>query len=241
MSARGVGNINEMMRVFELEAPRNFDRLAYAYGGAERCLQCFLLASGGDVSVATGRIVETIAFRALRGIDVMTDEEVGVAFESHTLRCQWPSQFHNAAPDGSVVQVTRLSELQPETLGALDQSDCEQFIVLWLEEALRRQTAAARKGLTCPGVYDVYDCKKFSITSMLTDKVVVRIIKSVVFLGHRHYPETMNRAFFVNAPFMATAVWKLCKSLVNSRTRAKISVSPNVPPDVHAATGVTLE
>eukprot|EP00966_Prymnesium_polylepis_P268837 6210423-Prymnesium_polylepis.1 len=109
-----------------------FELLAYAYGGAERCLASFLRANKLkgklDTSVAAERIVQTLTFRAEHGLD-RTD--VLCSLEAEPCRPHWPYAFSETAPNGCPVVFCRLSRLDvPRLLGSFDEERLLHFFAL---------------------------------------------------------------------------------------------------------------
>ena len=102
-----------------LRATDGWLRLVRSYGGnAERCLVGHLkesAAKGGKLSVAAAhaRIQNTLAYRRENELD-----RPDVLHDVETARCRsfWPYAFAESAPDGSPVEVCRLSRLSPQRI-----------------------------------------------------------------------------------------------------------------------------
>ena len=52
----------------------------------------------------------------------------------------------------------------------------------------------------------------------------VELTKSLVVLDESYYPESMEKLFIINAPWIFNATWKLLKPLISERTLAKITI-----------------
>ena len=51
-----------------------------------------------------------------------------------------------------------------------------------------------------------------------------KLVKTSSSIGSDNYPETMNRMFIINAPFMFRAAWSVIKGFLDKKTIAKISI-----------------
>ena len=103
--------------VAELEAllrgTPGLESLTYTFGSTARCFGCYLRSDAVrfDVAKAAERIRSTLAFRAENKLDDIAD--AGAALASDRCKPLWPSAYADwTAPDGSVVQYSRLGGLK---------------------------------------------------------------------------------------------------------------------------------
>ena len=110
--------------------------------------------------------------------------------------------------------------------------------VTGLETSLRMQGDSGRaRGAACPGVYDVYDASGFKMSSLLRDVSATRALAGLMSDGEAHYPENLNKAFVVNAPSMASVLWRVVGVALSAETRAKVQISTRVPKELEEALG----
>lgn len=217
---------------------QGLSNLTHAYGSSDRLLDCYLRCGGvrWDVAKAKTRLVSTLAFRAEHGLDSL---DVRSAFEEHPVRAHFRTAFAPLAPDGCVVQYTRLAGLRPRYLmDNFSEQDVCHFMVLWLETSLRMQGDSNRARTDgCPGVYDVYDAAGFKFSSLLRDASATRALARLMSVGEQHYPENLHKCFVINAPTIAQLVWKLLKPAISAETSRKVQISSGVPSELKQALG----
>lgn len=56
------------------------------------------------------------------------------------------------------------------------------------------------------------------------NKQVYGLIKLAAKVGSDYYPEIMGNLFIVNAPFLFSGVWAVCKGWLDEKTRNKIKI-----------------
>lgn len=214
--------------------------LAYAYGSAERLFDCYLRCGGVrfDAAKAEKRVLSTLQFRREQGLEDH-DLDVHSKFEEHPVRQHFSTAFAPTAPDGCVVQYTRLAGLRPRFLmDSFSADDLRRFMALWLETSLRMQGDSTRaRQEPCLGVYDVYDAQDFKFSTLLRDTSATRALARLLSMGEEHFPENLHKCFVINAPAIAGLVWKLLKPALTAETGRKVQISSSVPKELQQALG----
>jgi hypothetical protein len=58
----------------------------------------------------------------------------------------------------------------------------------------------------------------------MANKRVFKVVKMTANLASDNYPEIMKSMYVVNAPFLFSGVWAVCKGFVDEKTRSKIHI-----------------
>ena len=58
----------------------------------------------------------------------------------------------------------------------------------------------------------------------MMNKKVYAMVQNASEISQDYYPEQLGVLFIVNAPFLFSGVWGMCKSFVNEDTRKKIHI-----------------
>lgn len=224
-----------------LGQPPGWQQLVAYYGSEERCLAGHLkesITAKGviSVSVAHARILKTLGYRREKRLD---RADVLHAIETARCRSFWPYAFSDDAPDGSPVEICRLSRLSvPRILANFPEDEVIDFFALWCEHTTRLYGASVRAGKSTNGSFHVYDCQGVSWTTLISDarrhwSTVTRVFS----VGQDHWPDVSSRYFVIHAPFAVHYLWKLISPLAGEHTRQKVSFSKGVPPELIAALG----
>lgn len=215
-------------------------RLVDAYGSADQCFMCYLQTSKSpmDAADAADRIVKTLEFRAQHNLD---RPDISRAIEEHPARSTWPFVMAERAPDGCPVIFARLANLDVgAAMNRYDEPDIIGFVAMWFEQALRMQADTLRStGTPCHGTYDVYDCAGVrSWYKVIYDVKAFRGALGRIFaIGNEHYPDQLYRCFVLNAPSIATVVWRLLSAFLSERVLHRVQVSSGVPPELAEVLG----
>ena len=223
-----------------LRATPGWTQLAQFYGSAERCLIGHLRASAVkgkvDVAAAHAGILKTLAYRRENELD-----RPDVKHSVETARCRsfWPFAFADNAPDGSPVEVCRLSRLSmPSILSTFPEDEVVHFFGLWCELNLRLYGQSVAAGAATKGSLHVYDCRGVSWSTLLSDaRRHWAAVTRVFCTGQDHWPDLSARYFIIHAPFAVHYAWKLIAPLASEGTRAKVSFCKGVPPELVSALG----
>lgn len=232
--------------VSDLLAARStsWDQLIHHYGGdesgANRVAVGFLHLSAekGVISplAARDRIETTLAYRAQHTLD-----RPDVLRDIETARCRshWPYAFAETAPDGSPVEICRLSRLSvPRILSDFPEDEVVHFFALWCEHTLRLYGESVRAGAETKGSYHVYDCREVRWKTLLSDARNHWATVSRVFaVGQDHWPDLASRYFIIHAPFAASFLWKLITPLVGEHVKHKVSFDSGVPAELKRVLG----
>ena len=220
---------------------RGWEAMERFYGSAERILIGYLGMSADkdrrlNPQAAEGLIAKTLAYRDEHDLD---RQDVLRDIESARCRSHWPYAFADAAPDGSPVEVCRLSRLSvPRILADFPEDEVVDFFALWCEQTLRLYGAGVRAGRGTKGSYHVYDCRDVRWKTLLYDvRTHWATVRRVINVGQSHWPDLSNKYFVIHAPYMATFLWKVVTPLINEHTRHKVSFDGGVPAELLQAVG----
>ena len=220
--------------------PPGWQQLVHIYGSAERCLIGHLkenhVKGKFDVAGAYASIIKTLTYRKEHDLD---RRDVLPSIEGARCRSFWPFAFAEIAPDGSPVEVCRLSRLNvPRILAHFPEDEVVHFFALWCEHTTRLYGDSVRAGTATTGSLHVYDCRDVSWMTLLSDARHHWATVSRVFgVGQAHWPDVSGRYFIVHAPFAVHYLWKLISPLASEHTRAKVSFCKGIPAELIAALG----
>ena len=68
----------------------------------------------------------------------------------------------------------------------------------------------------------IFDLKGLSMS--LWNKTTISMFKKIVSISEEVYPECLGKMIVLNAPFIFTAIWNMIRSLIDEKTRNKISI-----------------
>ena len=80
------------------------------------------------------------------------------------------------------------------------------------------------KGLVPKGI-EVFDFKNVSLWRLSGAISGLSMFSRALSVGQEHYPETLKKAFVINAPAIVTLLWTACLYVLAPRTKEKIEVS----------------
>ncbi|CAE8640395.1 unnamed protein product [Polarella glacialis] len=201
-----------------------------AYGGRQSCLLRFLCARDGDLDAAAAMFRQTASWRAETGIGTLhglsrSDPRWEVV---NAIRPWWTGHFVGSTQDGSPVQIHRIEYLQPDKLLAFGEDNLRVFYLWFMEMSLnlQRKGHCNNKGQgTMPKCIEIYDMRNLSLRRLSRAVVGIRFFASLLRLGQQHYPENLRKAYIINAPTALAFVWRICFSVLDKETRAKVSIS----------------
>ena len=217
-----------------------WQRLLHAYGSADMCLAGHIRASMHkgqiDVTTAAKRIEATLAFREER---LLNRPHVLRDIESARCRSYWPFAFAEAAPDGSPVEICRLSRLSvPRILNTFDEDEVVHFFELWCEHTVRMIGASIRAGASPRGSYHVYECTDVSWSQLVLDaRRHWTTVARVFGVGGTHWPDIAAHYYVINAPYAACLLWKIIMPLAGDYVKHKVTISRGIPSELVEAVG----
>ena len=208
----------------------------------EFTLARFVIARDGKLDDAKRMFIETMHFRADRGVGCLRAELHAsashapgspTAVRQAAVRRHFFAGWGGCCRDGTPFFV--------EQLGRFDVSACSrdpevfdlmiEAYICYLEGCLYTcRLASARTG-EMQRATSIVDATGVSLSHASN----VRIIKAVSKIGTSYYPELMRRVYIINAPWAFSAVWKLVAPFLPEQTRKKISISSGgLPPKLLA-------
>jgi len=132
----------------------------------------------------------------------------------------------------------RVGKADPsKLLEKFDEQTLTNFYIFWMEFSLKLQRESlAQKVETFQktgfpvthGVVEVYDLAGVSLSQL--NVWALNSLSKVLKIGAEHYPENLYKGYFVNAPVLFSAAWKVVRVVLPASTQSRISVSsgPNV-------------
>jgi hypothetical protein len=136
-----------------------------------------------------------------------------------------PMGLHGVDKRGCPIYVERIGKFDaPGLLQAVSLADLAQHHLFQLEVAER---AKVRLGVAKTGapfrkhlvIEDLGGLGWSHLSTATTD-----LAKQLITLDESHYPESMQKMFIINTPWIFNTVWKLLKPIISERTVAKIEI-----------------
>ena len=189
-----------------------------------------------DVTSAHDAVLKTLVYRKENNFN---RPDVLNAIETAPCRSFWPYAFADNAPDGSPVELCRLSRLSVSNiLSNFPEDEVVHFFGLWCEHTMRLYGNSVREDAPTTGSYHVYDCRDVSWMTLLSDvrshwSSVSRVVRE----GQENWPGISSRYFVIFAPRTVHYLWKIVSPLVNEHTKTKVSFSKGLPPELVQALG----
>merc|ERR1712194_379126 len=105
------------------------------------------------------------------------------------------------------------------------------YYLWWMEACLGLQRRGHHnigyRG-TMPKCIEIYDLREVSLKRLATAIPGIRLFARALSVGQEHYPENLRKLFLVNAPKSLAFVWKICFSVLDARTKEKISIAGDI-------------
>eukprot|EP01048_Picozoa_sp_COSAG05_P007029 COSAG05_NODE_481_length_9383_cov_6.957777_3_plen_372_part_00 len=147
------------------------------------------------------------------------------AISSHYLREMHPFSCVPKLGAGVVLISANIELADPGPLNKAGFEDCHAFFVCVMEYVQRLQRLiTCTNGRRCVGDVVVLDVEKLGwrhISPTLMHRVLIPILKS----WQAHFPETLHKAFVLNAPKIFELIWKVIRPVLSDRVVAKIIIA----------------
>jgi len=135
--------------------------------------------------------------------------------------------------------IMRVGKADPtKLLEKFNEETLTNFYVFWMEYSLKLQKESLPIKLekfekdgtpVTHGVVEIYDLAGVSLSQL--NVWALNSLSRVLKIGAEHYPENLHRGFFVNAPVLFSAAWKVVRVVLPAATQARISVSSSANVD----------
>ena len=201
-----------------------------AFGNKQTAYSRFFVAVDGNTEQGKNKMVNTFLFRLKHGVNKILTPEKETLQLLAAVRKHWAATFFGLTDAGCPVQYHRISLLQPSYLMGenIGEERLRVFYLWWMETSVSLQKVGLElnggKGLVPKGI-EVFDFKDVSFWRLSGAISGLRMFSRALSVGQEHYPETLKKAFVINAPAIVTLLWTACLYVLAPRTKEKIEVS----------------
>jgi|UPI00048B3C9C hypothetical protein len=223
--------VNTMERYIDSSGQeREWEDFFLAYGNKQTALSRFLTARDGNVKQGKRMITDTFLFRINHGVNKILSPERERLRLLTAIREYWTATFFGLTAGGCPVQYHRVSLLRPSYLMGenVGEERLKVFYLWWMETAISLQRVGHErnglKGMMPKGI-EVFDFKDVSFWRLSGAIAGLRMFSRALSVGQEHYPETLRKAFVINAPAIVTLLWTVCLYVLAARTKEKIELS----------------
>lgn len=169
----------------------------------------FLRASELDVKLAVERIIVTLQWRKEFRVEDLKNETFDTEFSK-------VGYIHKIMENGTPVSYNVYGAVPADRIF----HDTQRFLrwrIKLMEENIRRLDFEKVTGTL--QIHDYANVNMFSL-----DKATKATVKETVKIFQDHYPELLERKFFINVPWFMAGVFNVVRMLVNSRTQDKFQM-----------------
>ena len=174
----------------------------------------FFVARRGNVGQAAHILTDSLAWREASGADVrLLNKDGSAKAREERVKRMYPYALHGTDTRGHVVQLERAAFCD---IGAM--KDDRR-----VEDLLQNHVYQNDKCLTrSPKRLVIMDLA--GIGSRHLTKSSYALIKSIISIDQRHYPETLYKMYLVNSPWILTAAFAIIKQWLDPITLSKIII-----------------
>ena len=177
-------------------------------------LDRFLRGSKGNVGQAAHILTDSLAWREASGADVrLLNKDGSAKAREERVKRMYPYALHGTDTHGHVVQLERAAFADISAM-----KDDRR-----VEDLLQNHVYQNDKCLTkSPKRLVIMDLA--GIGSRHLTKSSYALIKSIISIDQRHYPETLYKMYLVNSPWILTAAFAIIKQWLDPITLSKIII-----------------
>jgi hypothetical protein len=184
----------------------------------------WLVARAWDLEAAHSMLEASKAWRAKENIDTLLERYA--AHPNRALLEQYaPGALYSVDKRGCPVYIDRIGKYDaPGLLQAVTLAELSEHHVFQLELAEREKTklGVAKTGVPFRKHIVLEDLGGLGWSHVST--ATTDLAKSIISLDESHFPESMQKMFIINTPWIFNTVWKIIKPIVSERTVAKIEI-----------------
>lgn len=201
--------------------------LVQHYGGSLRILERYLNARDNNVEEAAKlfKLGRETALKYPFEDDLSEEDEILY----QKFKEQWPVKYSGFTAIGQPVLFAELSKVDAKkTMTELKEDKFSRFFVRFSAESMRLQNFAScvlrsEDDLGWSGPCDIFDAKGLSFSQLHLPSL--RAFARTLKLGQCLFPDSLQKAYIINAPMLFTAVWKVVKLGINKNTLERIKIS----------------
>jgi phosphatidylinositol/phosphatidylcholine transfer protein len=184
-------------------------------------LMRFLVARKYEVSAAEKQLRAHIAWRSSVGVSADSVLEC-LPPKSDIVRKLIPHSFYGYDKEGHPLYIERTGEVDvPLLINLVTDKENLQNHIYGFEHQLRRMRVQTKK-LNKPisSAVQISDLTGFGVRHAKG----LSLLKHFIEIDAANYPETLSKAFVINAPWYYSVMWKIIRPLVDPVTRQKVHV-----------------